>query len=204
VTYSKLLAPIAPFISEEIYKNLTNDVSVHLTTFPEGDESLYDKKLIEDMRILREIVEVGHSLRKDAEIKLRQPLAKIIYTGVEQLSQELEELLASELNIKTVEYQNTSVSKAFLRISKAFLRIEKLSVELDTKITPSLAEEGLARDLMRQIQQLRKEMNLTLADKTKIEAPSWPKDYEKVILRQTASVSIEIGDSLKVFKVNKP
>ena len=189
VTYSKLLAPIAPFISEEIYKNLTQDISVHLTSFPEGDETLYDKKLIEDMKKVRQIVEAGHGLRKEAAIKLRQPLAKITYLGTPQLEKELEELLAEELNVKFVEFKDSSK--------------KQLQAELDTNITPELAEEGSVRDLIRQIQQLRKEQNLTLKDKTKIVVPDWPKAYEKVILQSTASVSIEKGPELIVSIVNE-
>ncbi len=189
VTYSKLLAPIAPFISEEIYKNLTGDESVHLTSFPEGDESLLREDLIKNMDTIRKIVELGHAMRKEAGIKLRQPLAKIICRGTSQLDLELDKILADELNVKQVEYQDYS---------------EKgLEVELDISITPELKEEGEARDLIRQIQQLRKEQNLTLRDKTDIKLPSWPKKFEKMILQQTASISIEKGKQLKVIKFNE-
>ncbi|MDP3758281.1 MAG: DUF5915 domain-containing protein, partial [Candidatus Daviesbacteria bacterium] len=60
-------------------------------------------------------------------------------------------------------------------------------------------EEGEARDLIRKIQQLRKEQGLTLGDKTKIIAASWPKSFEKQILAGTASVSIEKGPGFKVI-----
>ena len=187
VTYSKLLAPIAPFISEEIYKNLTNEESVHLTSFPEGDSSLLDKKLNEDMKILRTVVELGHAKRKEAEIKLRQPLAKITYSGAEQLSKELEQILAEELNVKEIEYKKSSANT--------------LKVDLDTNITPELKIEGEVRDLIRSIQQLRKEMNLTLNDKTKIFAPNVSKSYEHMILSATSSVSISEGSELRVEKI---
>ena len=72
---------------------------------------------------------------------------------------------------------------------------------MDTNITQELKEEGVARDLMRQIQQLRKEQNLTLADKTNIFAPGWPKSYEQLILKGTASASITLADQLKIEKV---
>ena len=60
VGLSKLLAPFMPFMSEEMYRNLTDDVSVHLTDFPKGDASLLDKQLIADMQIVRLVVEKGH------------------------------------------------------------------------------------------------------------------------------------------------
>ena len=187
VTITKLSAPLIPFITEEMYKNLTGDESIHLQTYPEGDKSLLDEELNKKMVILRKIVEIAHAKRKEENIKLRQPLALLSYTGTTQLSKDLEQLLAEEVNVKTVTY-TTSSSK-------------ELKIELDIKITAELQEEGDARGLMRQIQQLRKELNLTLADKTQVFAPSWPKAYEQMILKATASVSISKGDELKVIKV---
>ncbi len=186
ITLTKLLAPFTPFISEEIFKNLTGEESVHLQSFPEGDRGLMDEKLIEDMKRLRQIVELGHAFRKNATIKLRQPLSKITYFDKIQLSLELEEILATEVNVKTVEYRQDTGD---------------LKIELDLKITDELKIEGDVRELMRSIQQLRKDAQLTLSDKTKIYTPFWPKSYEKMILAGTASVSIEKGDVLKVEKV---
>ncbi len=185
VTYSKLLAPIAPFIAEEIYKNLTNDLSVHLTTFPQSDKTLLEKELLEDMKILRKLVETGHAKRKEENIKLRQPLASLKYSG-KDLSKELQQILAEELNVKRVEFDQN---------------LKGDEIVLDTKITEELAQEGQARDLIRQIQQLRKEGNFTLVDKTKIIVDSWPKDFEKLILSNTSSISIEKGEKLQIIKV---
>lgn len=186
VTYSKLLAPIAPFIAEEIYKNLTFEESVHLTSFPEGDKTLFNEKLISDMSLVRKIAEAGHAKRKEAGIKLRQPLAASSYKLPDQLDKDLEQILAAELNVKAVEYKKSSKKEP--------------EVTLDTRITRQLAQEGEARELIRQVQQLRKEQNLTLADKTSIEAPNWPKAYEGMILLGTSSVKISQGDELKVKK----
>lgn len=186
VTYTKLLAPIAPFISEEIYKNLTGDESVHLVSFPEGDKTLLDEKLISDMNILRKIAEAAHAKRKDENIKLRQPLASLTYSTDKALGKDLELLLAEELNVKHVEYKKSSKKEP--------------EVVLDIKITAELQEEGEARELMRQIQQLRKDQNLTLADRTAVIAPAWPKAFEEMILKNTASVSITVGNELKVVK----
>ncbi|MDO8619083.1 MAG: isoleucine--tRNA ligase [Candidatus Daviesbacteria bacterium] len=187
VTVSKLLAPFMPFVSETIFNNLVGDGSIHLQDYPTGDKSLLDKKLIEDMKKVRQIVEMGHAKRKEENIKLRQPLASLTYFGSEQLDQALEELLAEEVNVKTVQFTDS--------------KGKQLSVELDTKLTPELAKEGEARDLIRQIQQLRKDASLTLEDKTEIVAPSWPKEFEEQIIKGTASVSIKVGSELKVTKV---
>ncbi len=184
VTVCKITAPFMPFITEEIFKNLTNETSVHLQPFPLGDKKLLDEQLVSDMALVRKIAEAGHAKRKEVSIRLRQPLSLLIYSG-KKLSKNLEQILAEELNVKKVEYK------------------EKADLSLDTKITKELAKEGEARDLIRQIQELRKEKNLTLKDRTKILAPSWPKDFENQILNSTASVSITSADKLEV-KIDEP
>lgn len=180
VTVSQLAAPLIPFITEEMYKNLTGKESVHLTDYPEGDKSLLDEELVGNMQMVRQIVEQAHAKRKEAGIKLRQPLASLTYESLDKLSEELEQLLAEETNVKSVNH------------GKKF--------ELNTKLTPELQEEGDARELIRSIQQLRKDSGLTLSDKTKITAPNWPEKFEKQILAGTASLSIAKGE-LAVTKV---
>lgn len=182
VGFTKLAAPVIPFITDEMYKNLTGEESVHLADYPLGDKSLLDEDLIADMKKVREIVEKGHAKRKEAEIKLRQPLAGVVYSSNLRLSEDLEKIISDELNVKEVEFR----------------KAEKLEVSLDTKLTPQLEKEGQARDLIRQIQQLRKEANLTLNDRIKVEAPSWPKEFEEIILSQTASDSIQVGESVSI------
>ena len=189
VCLSKLIAPFMPFLAEEMFRNLTDDKSVHLENYPMCDEDLINQKLRSDMVMVRKIVEKVHAERKDSGIKLRQPLSKLSYQLNVQLSDDLEQILAKEINVKSIEYKKSTDKEP--------------KVKLDTKITPKLAEEGLARDLIREIQQLRKEQNLTLADKTKIEAQDWPKAFEKDIIKATSSVSISKGSKLKVVKIKK-
>jgi isoleucyl-tRNA synthetase len=187
VGYSKLAAPIMPFITEEIYLNLGFDSSVHLSDYPKGDKSFLDERLVEDMKVVRAVVEKGHALRKDAQLKLRQPLSKITYFFKERLSEELEQIIADELNVKSVAFKQT--------------KNEEISVELDTKITPELKSEGEARDIIRQIQSLRKENNLTLKDKIEIFLPAWPKEFEEMILKSTAAVKINQSEQVTIEKV---
>ncbi|QQG43419.1 MAG: isoleucine--tRNA ligase [Candidatus Daviesbacteria bacterium] len=185
--YSKILAPFIPFLSEEIYRNLTGKQSVHLSDWPEFREKLLDNGLEKAMKLVRKISEAGLAKRKEENIKLKQPLGYLTYESTEKLSTDLEQILADELNVKKVEYQ---------KISSADPKII-----LDTNITPELAQEGEARELIRQIQQLRKEQGLTLADKTKVVVPKWPQDFEEQILKATSSISINEGPELKVEKV---
>lgn len=186
VGLTKVMAPLAPFITEEMYRNLTDDVSVHLTDFPKGDASLLDKQLIIDMQIVRSVVEKGHSKRKESSIKLRQPLAKVSYQAANKLSEELEQIIADELNVKEVEFGKKS---------------DEPEVELDMEITPELAKEGEAREIIRNIQKMRKEQDMTLKDSIEVSMPSWPVEFEEMIKKQTNTVSLTKSESLEIRKL---
>ncbi|OGE18116.1 isoleucine--tRNA ligase [Candidatus Daviesbacteria bacterium RIFCSPHIGHO2_12_FULL_37_11] len=187
VTLTKLAAPLIPFITEEMFRNLTGEDSVHLQDYPAVNKSLLDEKLVSDMVIVRKLAELGHAQRKEAGIKLRQPLSSLTYFSEDDLPDKLSKILANELNVKNVVHKKSSGTDP--------------KVKLDTKITPMLEEEGRVRDLIRHIQQLRKDQNYTLADKTTVTAPDWPKNYEEQILKSTASITIVKGSELKISKV---
>ena len=113
-TISQLMAPIAPFMSEWLYRNL-NDVtgknssdSVHLTLFPKAQEQLIDTELEASMALAQEISSTVLSLRKKENIKVRQPLSKIMIPVLNaQVQRQIEhvgELIKSEVNIKTIEF----------------------------------------------------------------------------------------------------
>lgn len=195
VVLCKIMAPLAPFVTEEIYRNLTNDESVHLMMFPKVDESLLDEKLVGEMEWVRKIVEAGHAKRKEAAIKLRQPLAKFTYynygsPSIGRLETELERIIADELNVKKIEYIK--------------FPMDYLEVELDTNITQDLREEGMARDIMREVQKKRREEGLTLKDKiVQLGLPDWPAKYTDMIAAGTASQSIVKNESLTILKIEK-
>lgn len=114
-TFSKVLAPILPFLSEAIYQNLVVDTkmhkpgadSIHLTDFPEVDESKIDEELEHHTEIVRQVVAMGRALREKYRLKNRQPLKKItVVTKDEDTIKALnshEEIIASELNIRKLE-----------------------------------------------------------------------------------------------------
>ncbi len=139
------------------------------------------------MDLVRILVELGHAKRKEAEIKLRQPLASLTYSYSEKLHEDLEKIISEELNVKDVKFKKSTKST--------------LQVTLDTKITIKLKDEGEARELIRNIQKLRKEMDLTLKDKITVAAEAWPKDFEDFILKSTASITITKGPTLKITKI---
>ncbi|MFH1863570.1 MAG: isoleucine--tRNA ligase [bacterium] len=150
-TISKLLAPLAPFLSELIYKNLTKEESVHLAFWPDSKPlSDQDTEFLNEMILVRKIVEKVHAERKEKRIPVRQPLAKLQIINAKLQINELEQLILDELNVKKLEFINGE---------------GELKVELDIKITPELKEEAKLRDLVRKIQGERKKMGMDLTQK---------------------------------------
>lgn len=179
---SKLMAPFTPFVTEEIYRNLTGEPSVHLTDYPQVDKTVVDKKLSEDMRQVRKLVEIGHSLRKENGVKLRQPLSLFTYgKEFERLSKELESVLEKELNVKEVNYD------------------KKASFTFHFEISKELADEGEARDLIRKIQGKRKEAGCNLDELVTVELPGWPKKFEDYIKKETLARKLVKGVEVKVI-----
>ncbi len=173
--FCKLAAPIIPFVCEEIYRNLTGDESVHLKEYPMTEK--FDQKLIADMQLVRKVCELGHAKRKEANIRVRQPLSKFTIYNV-QFTTDLTQLIKDELNVKDIIFKEGA----------------ELSVELDTKITPELEREGQAREIVRQIQDARKEAKTALDQKITVYLPDWPKEFEDYIKTQTLAENL-INDS---------
>ena len=107
VGISKMIAPFAPFIADEIYINLTGEESVHLAYFPKADESLIDNKVEERMDLVRTLVGLGRGTREKERIKVRQPLSEILVDGKYQaVIEDLTPLIMEELNVKKVIFEN--------------------------------------------------------------------------------------------------
>ena len=99
----KLIAPIVPFVSEEIYTNLTNEQSVHLQDFPAYDETKINEVIEEKMDLVRELISLGRNAREEAKIKVRQPISEIILDGKNKaVINDLVDLIKEELNVKNV------------------------------------------------------------------------------------------------------
>ncbi|MDP3056999.1 MAG: class I tRNA ligase family protein [bacterium] len=161
---TKLAAPFVPFISEEIYRDIKtggSPESIHLSDWPKADEKLIDKKLNEEMKLVREIVTLGLAARAKSKIKVRQPLALLEVQGTkEKIKADLLELVNDELNVKKVAFVSEVSAKSGW-ISETNGRI---AIALDTKITDELKEEGVVRDIARHIQTMRKDLGLTKED----------------------------------------
>lgn len=153
---SKMLAPLMPYLSEQVYRDLTGEQSVHLASWSEVRE--FRQSSLDEMTALRSLVELGLSLRKEQNLKVRQPLAELQYSfsNAEMvLDKALEQILAEELNVKKV--SNTEIISRSNWVSKTD---GGFSVALNTELTDELKKEGLARDLERAIQDLRKKSGL--------------------------------------------
>jgi len=151
ITLAKLMAPFTPFIAEEIYKNLTGKESVHLENYADTNAKLIDNELNQKMQETRKVVEMGLSFRASNKIKVRQPLQSITYHG-EKLESELESIIADEVNIKEVKNEKGDPN----------------IVELDLNITKKLKLEGLSREIIRNIQSLRKKTNFKVDDRIRV------------------------------------
>lgn len=189
VTFSKVLAPFLPFISEEIYTNLTGEESVHLTNFPGVREDLIDLNLEKEMSELRKMVEIFHSLRKEKQVKLKIPVLEATYRRKKRFSFELEKLMADELNIKQLHFSKAKDLDDFPWI--VIFNPENL-----------LSKEGEAREIIRKVQQLRKKQKLSVTEKIILTLPSWPKEYEELIKRKTLSMEINWGSEIKIKKIS--
>ncbi len=102
----KMVAPFVPFISEEIYQNLTEDESVHLAYYPEVNEELIDREVEEKMDLVRNLVGLGRASRESVKIKVRQPLKEVVIDGkYEEQIKDLVPLIMEELNVKEVVFE---------------------------------------------------------------------------------------------------
>jgi len=108
VTTAKLLAPLTPFVADEIYENLDGaEPSVHLCDFPEPDAARRDEELEWQMQVVRDAVELGRAARAQAKLKMRQPLAEAVVVAAERertAVERFEALVLGELNVKQVRY----------------------------------------------------------------------------------------------------
>ena len=190
VTLTKLMAPLAPFVAEEIYQNLVCELqpeaadSVHLAEYPVADVSLVDQPLMEATRLAMRIASMGRAARSKAGIKVRQPLSKVVVgTRVEIEKSYLPQILGQvleELNIKALEHEDDPVvtiealarneladeSEGIVQVNQYWVALEGgYMVAVDGTITPELAEEGLARELVHRIQNLRRAADFEVTDR---------------------------------------
>ena len=274
VTIAQLAAPIAPFFMDRLFQDLNNVTaqlkaeSVHLTEFPIADEKLIDKDLEERMQLAQKISSMVLSLRKKTNLRVRQPLNKIMIPAADAKFKAqikaIENLILSEVNIKEIEFLSDTgilvknIKPNFKTLGPKFGKMMKqiaskvgeftqddinkieaeglynltidgeaiellisdveiitedipgwvvanlgtLTVALDISITPQLKEEGIARELVNRIQNLRKENNFEVTDKinvkieNNIEIISAVNNNNSYICSETLADSLEMVDAL--------
>ena len=162
----KVLAPFTPFVSEYLYRNLTqnSEVSVHLTDYPKVNKDLVFDDETKSMELAKTVIQLGRSARNKAGIKIRQPLNTMAcYTKGHNNREKLAmaaDLIKEELNLKNLVVNNLTLTKSADVVVSSEDRYTL--VGLDTIITPELKIEGLSRELIRSIQDLRKTSGYTV------------------------------------------
>ena len=192
VNLSIVLSPFMPFLSEEIYTNLTGNESVHLENWPSFAEALAGKpiineKLEKDMIIARQICETGHAKRKLDGVKLRVPLLNLdidISGVVIDISDAIFDVILKELNVKNIVINK----KIRYPIKKAVFSPEQLK------------KEGEIRDLIRQIQANRKELGLKPEDLIILTIPENFKNEAEIIKKKVLAKEIKFGQKIIVSK----
>ncbi len=166
VNLTHVLAPFAPFMAEELYMKLTGEESVHLRDWPEVGH--INELLVEDMRKTRDSITEGLAQRAKAGIKVRQPLAT---ATVPKVPDEYKEVIVEELNVKNVEWGD--------------------AVSLDKNITPTLREEGIMREIVRLVQNARKEAQLQVDDRIKLLISTTDKKVANVVVKFETEIKQE-------------
>jgi len=192
VTLSKLLAPLIPFLAEEMYQNLIRPVfpeapdSVHLADFPVADTSKIDRRLSADIRLAMEISSTGRAARSKAGIKVRQPLAHAVVSvsgsSDEKSLERLKSQILEELNVKDIILKGLTEVEELDGHGYVVSGIEQRRREHDfykkglstlfgvhmvavpTEIPPELQLEGMAREIVHRLQIMRRSAGFDIAD----------------------------------------
>lgn len=272
VGLSLMCAPIIPFVTEEIYRNLTGKESVHLGDFPTYNENLFNEEIEVRMDLVRDLISTGRYVREKTNIKVRQPLSECLIDGrYESILGDLVKLINEELNVKKVTfvddlspYMNFTIKPNFKVCGAKFgskmkdyqqllldlsdddvdsiLRAEVVTVDFDggrlditpdmvdiridskegfdvgmennkfiilnTELTRDLILEGLAREFVSKVQNMRKTMGLDIENRIELyydgddeikEAVETFKDY---IMEETLAVVCDIDNSGEVVDIN--
>ncbi|MDD3661569.1 MAG: class I tRNA ligase family protein, partial [Candidatus Dojkabacteria bacterium] len=196
-TLARLLAPFTPFIAEEMMRNLRrkdDPESIHLADFPESNSSWADPELTKTMKQARAVAALGQSARVSAGIRVRQPLSELQVSGV-ALEDELLRIIADEMNVKTV----TAVRKVNEAEHWVVQKDKALTVSLNTELSGELMVEGLFRDVVRKVQQSRKDAGLKPGEPVKVTIVSQNDSVRELVSQKNEELKQSVSASDVVF-----
>ena len=262
IGFIKLVAPITPFITDDIYMKLTGEESIHLSDFPKFDKTKVNEKIEKRMDLVRDLISLGRNAREEAKIKVRQPINEVILDGSnESLISDLTDLIKEELNVKNVsfvsdltKYMTLTIKPNYKVCGKMFgkdinnfanellslsqdninklqnneeieitFNGEKIKVNsemvdirvnakegfdaanmnnnfiiIDTKLTDELINEGIAREIVSKVQNLRKEYDFDITDRINLyyngDIDNVINDFKDYIMKETLALSITKKD----------
>lgn len=200
-TTAKLLAPFMPYLSEFIYRDITGNESVHLSEWPKS-KTVVDEDVVKAMEIVREIVSLGHNLRKEHKLSVRQPLVCVGFVTKNAditLTPEHLEVICAELNVKEVVSFESIFKNSGTVVVEGLGVVSK--VALDTELTEELKSEGLARDLERQVQDLRKKSGLQVNDLVDLYYNTSDEEIEKTLLEKFDRKKTSVSQISKTIEV---
>ncbi|MFZ2979069.1 MAG: class I tRNA ligase family protein, partial [Candidatus Magasanikiibacteriota bacterium] len=203
-TLSKLMAPFTPFIAEKVWYTVTGSKeSVHLQEWPVVDEKMIDKKVLGDMELVRKIVELALALRAETGLKVRQPINNLEVASTvlgSDFGLQLKMMVLSEVNVNTNILSLTN--KVTQREGYVYKESGGLSVGIDTNITPELKKLGLLREVVRTINQIRKEQKMTIEDRVVVEYSTDDQllnsvfvDFAEELKKSVLATELKVGET---------
>ena len=270
--FCRVAAPLLPFTVEEIYRGLTGQRSVHLADYPDADVFPADADLVAAMDLTRDICSTASSVRKANQLRVRLPLSQLTVATDTDLSSDFTEIIADELNVRTVEVLDVAEAEAagfslsqnlvvnaraagprlgkqvqqVIRASKTgdwsvadgtvvsggielvdgeytlesvaesgtegmeLAALDSGFLALDTRVTPELEAEGMARDAVRAIQGIRKQLDLDISDRIAVTVEAGPEavaalePHADLIAGETLTTSLAFGPAESDAEVFSP
>ena len=206
-TTARLLAPFCPFLAEHVYQEIVRPLkglksakeSVHMEDWPKADKKMIKEKMENEMESVKQIVESSYAARHDANIKLRWPVASVVIVSdkedVMSAVKNLKDVLKSMCNTKKVSVAAEEPAGEFAQNDAAVG-----TVFVETKMSTRLLNEALFRELVRTVQEMRKNAGLQVSDRIALTLSAdaktqkfLSKNAEK-LMKEVGAVKVDVGE----------